>query len=70
MMRVSADRERELLRLVRKAGRQQLDHLRREDERERQQHRLRRNQQREDAVAEQAPPIAGRLGCECAHKPG
>ena len=51
-MRVRLDRERELLRLAREAGRQQIDHLRREQERERQQHNLRRQQQREDAVAE------------------
>ena len=59
-----ADRERELLRLVRKAGRQQLDNLRREDERERQQYRLRRNQQREDAVAEQGGRLRAALGAD------
>ena len=50
-------RQRELMRLARKAGRQQLDHLRREQQRQRQQHDLRRKQQREDAVAE----LVGRL---------
>ena len=47
-----ADRERELLRLAREAGRQQIDRLRREQECERQQKKLRRQQQRENAVAE------------------
>ena len=57
-----ADRERKLLRLVRKAGRQELDHLRCEDECNRQQYRLRRNQQREDAVAEQRGRLRAALG--------
>ena len=48
-----ANRERELLRVAGKAGRQQVDRLRREQERQRQQHDLRRQQQGEDAVAEQ-----------------
>ncbi len=55
-------RERELLRLARKARRQHLDHLRREDQRQRQQHDLRREQQREDTVAETARRFRPALG--------
>ena len=52
-MRVSSYRQREAARIVRKARRQHVDDLRREDERDRQQHDLARQQQREDAVGEQ-----------------
>ncbi len=45
--------QRELLRVAREAGRQHVDHLWRKHERKRQQRRLRCNQQREDAIAEQ-----------------
>ena len=47
------DGQRELLRLARKPGGEQRDHLRREYERERKQQHLRRDQEREDAVAEE-----------------
>ena len=58
------DRERELLRLARKARRQQFDDLRREQQRQRQQHDLRREQQREDAVAEQRRRLGSALGAD------
>ena len=51
-----------MLRLARKARRQHLDHLRRENERQRQQYDLRREQQREDTVAEAAGRFRAALG--------
>ncbi len=45
-----------------KAGRKQLDRLRREDERQREQHDLGREQERKDAVAEKFSRIGAALG--------
>ena len=55
------DRERVAAGIVRKARRQHIDHRRREHQRDRQQHDLARQQQREDAVGEQPGALRAAL---------
>ena len=58
------DGERELLRIARKSWCQQIDCLRRENQRQRQQNHLRRQEQRENAVAEQLCRLRSALGAD------
>ncbi len=60
-MRVSSTAMREALRVFPVAGRQQRDHRRREQQREREQHGLHGDQHGEDAVGEQARRVGAAL---------
>ena len=61
MMRVSSTASAKRSAVLREAGRQHRDHRRREDERDREQHGLHDDQQREDAVGEQLRGIGAGL---------
>ncbi len=60
-MRVSSTAMREAVRVLAVAGREQRDHRRREQQREREQHRFCGDQHGEDAVGEQARRVGAAL---------